>query len=421
MWAQDNGGESPLGRVAITGLGTINPIALTLNEYEMALKELRVGIQRITKYDPVNEIVQIAAEVRGFEATEYMEKKKAKRYDPVIKYAIAASKMALEDSGLDMQGSWKTQAAVTVSSGIGGIHTMMAEFDSFQKFGSRFTSPFLIPMMIPDMSAGAVAMEFGLQGPNFATISACATSLHSIIITAMMIRHGYIQVGICGGAEAVISPLPIAAFANMMALSRNNEDPAHASRPFDQERDGFVMGEGAGVLVLEDLSHALNRKARIYGFIDGFGMSGDAYDFSAIEPGGETVARAMNHAIAMAGVAKEDIDLVNCHATSTPRGDKSELIALQNLYSRSSKRPALQSTKAMIGHGLGAAGANEVIACILQTQRGFVHGTANLCNPDPQAEGFWIPTQTIEKPIRFVLKNSLGFGGHNASILLSKD
>ncbi len=410
-----------MGRVAITGLGTINPIALTLQEYETALKELRVGIQRITKYNPTNEIVQIAAEVKGFEATDYMEKKKAKRYDPVIKYAIAASKMALEDSGLDMLGSWKTHAAVTVSSGIGGIHTLMAEFESFQKYGSRYTSPFLIPMMIPDMSAGAVAMEFGLQGPNFATISACATSLHSIILTAMMIRHEYIQVGICGGAEAVISPLPIAAFANMMALSRNNEDPEHASRPFDRERDGFVMGEGAGALVLEDHSHAMKRNAQIYGFIDGFGMSGDAYDFSAIEPGGETVARAMDHAISMASIQKEEVDLVNCHATSTPRGDKSELIALQTLYGQANRRPALQSTKAMIGHGLGAAGANELIACILQSQRGFIHGTPNLCNPDPQSEGFWIPTQSVEKPIRYVLKNSLGFGGHNASILLSKD
>lgn len=408
-----------MGRVAITGMGTVNPVALDLTEYEKALREMRIGIDRISRYDPSEEIVHIAAEIKGFDASRYMDRKKARRYDPVIQYAIAAAKMALEDAKLDLHGPWRREAAVTVSTGIGGFHSLFEELKAFQKHGTRYVSPFLIPMMIPDMSAGAIAMEFGMQGPNFATISACATSLHSIIVTAMMILHGYIQIGVCGGAEALITPLPIAAFANMMALSRNNANPEAACRPFDEKRDGFVMGEGAGVLVLEDESHAQHRGAHIYGYIDGFGMSGDAYDFSAIDPNGESVARAMEKAVTMAGRKIDEIDLINCHATSTPTGDRSELEAIRLVCEDALKRPILQSTKGFIGHGIGAAGANELIACALQGCGGFIHGTANLHDPDPKADGFCIPASTLQKSASLILKNSLGFGGHNASLLLS--
>ena len=275
-------------------------------------------------------------------------------------------------------------------------------------------------MMIADMASGVVAIHYGLKGPNFSTVSACASSIHSLITSVILIQSGEIDICVTGGSEAVIDPMPIAAFANMMALSQRNDEPKKASRPFDKDRDGFVMGEGAGILILESEEHAKARGAKIYGYIEGFGMTGDAYHISQSEPNGEGAARAIKRALEMAHLDPTDIDLVNCHATSTPVGDTSEIRALKSIFGQQISRPFIQSTKTLLGHTLGAAGAIELIAAILETQHNFIHGMPNLDNPDEEMINLNIPKETKSVKINRVLKNSFGFGGHNASIIFVK-
>ncbi len=407
-----------MNRVAVTGLGVINSLAKNKEEFTNGLKVMEIGIDSISQFDTTDYPVKIAAEVKSFIAKEHMDKKLARKYDRFLQFASISASQALEDSGLNnLPGNWKLDTAVLFSSGIGGVKTLQKEYENLQKYGPKLISPFLIPMLIPDMSSGAISMEHGLKGPNFSTISACASSLHAIAVSVMMIKHGYCDIALTGGAEAIIDPIPVAGFANMMALSRRNDSPKTASRPFDKYRDGFVIGEGAAALILESEEHALNRNAKIYGYITGFGLTGDAYDFSASEPDGVSAYRAMEKALKMAGKNIEDVDLVNCHATSTPVGDKSEIMSIKKLIDEKKNSPIIQSTKSLIGHTLGAAGANEMVASIIQSESGFIHGNASIEVIDEDFLGLNIPCDTLEIKPMIILKNAFGFGGHNVSVL----
>ncbi len=407
-------------RVVVTGIGTINAIAKNKEELKQSLKEMKIGVDKITQFDTSEHKVSIAAEVKEFDPKKYMDKKKARRYDRVLQFAMVSAEEALNDSGLDENGEWKENAAVLVASGIGGFKTLNNEFEKLHNRGPKSVSPFLIPMMIADMASGVVSIENGIKGPNYSTMSACASSVHAIINATMMIKHGYIDVALAGGTEACIDPMPIAAFANMTALSQRNDDPKTASRPFDKNRDGFVMGEGSSTLILESEEHALARGAKIYGYIEGFGMSGDAYHISKSDPEGKGAAKAMKQAMKMADINPDQIDLINAHATSTPVGDQSEIKALRDIMGDSINESIIQSNKTLFGHSLGAAGANELVSSIIQAENGFVHGMPNLFERDEAFEGLNIPSETKEANIKYVIKNSFGFGGHNACLIYKK-
>jgi 3-oxoacyl-[acyl-carrier-protein] synthase II len=408
-------------RVAITGLGTINSISKNVNEYKENLKNLKIGIDKITQFDTTDQKVKIAAEVKDFKASDYMDRKKAKRYDRYLQFAMVAANEAIEDSNLEKDGVWKENASVIIASGIGGFKTLYNEFHVMKEKGSKFVSPFLIPMMIADMGSGVVSIEHGIKGANFSTMSACASSIHAIIVSTMMIKHGYTEVAITGGSDACIDPMPIAAFANMTALSQRNDDPKTASRPFDKGRDGFVMAEGSGVLVLESEEHAKKRGAKIYGYVDGFGMTGDSYHISKSDPEGNGAARAMKQTLEMANISPEQVDVVSCHATSTPVGDFSEVLALRKVLGESLKNVTIQATKSLIGHGLGAAGVIELIGSLVLAEENLVHGMPNLFERDEEFIDLNIPHKTEERKIKTILKNSFGFGGHNASLLIVKE
>src|SRR6056297_66139 len=407
-----------MNRVAVTGMGTINSISNNINELKESLKAQKIGIDYISQFDTSDQVIKIAAEVKNFDPKNHFERKIAKRYDRFLQFAIVASRQAVADAKLEGE-DWKENAAVTVSSGIGGFKTLHKEYKNLFQKGPQSVRPFLIPMMIADMASGSVALDMGAKGPNFSTMSACASSFHAIILTSMMIKHGYIEVGITGGSEAVIDPLPVAAFGSMTALSPS-QTPKKACRPFDKSRDGFIMGEGAGVLVLESEAHAKKRGARIYGYIDGFGMTEDAYHISQTDPEGKGAAKAIRKSLEMADCDADQVDLISCHATSTPVGDKSEIIALKSVFGESLKNIAIQATKSLMGHTLGAAGANELITAIIESQDAFVHGMPNLDDPDDCCEGLDLNKDNHERDIKVIIKNAFGFGGHNATVLYKK-
>jgi len=407
-----------LRRVVITGMGTINPIAKNLDEFETNLKEMKIGIDVITSFDASNLPVRIAAEVKDFKPDDYMDRKLVKRLDRYSQFALAAAKQAVEMSGIDLE-KYSERTGVLMSSGMGGFITLAEQNEVLRERGPERVSPFLIPMILINMASGVIAIEMGLKGPNFAPVSACATSVHSIALGAMLIRHGYADVVIAGGSEATIAPLPIAGFASMRALSTRNEDPSRASRPFDKSRDGFVMGEGAGALILEAEEVAKARGARIIAEIKGFAMNDDAYHFSAPNPEAKGSTAAMKMALEDAKISPDQIDFVSCHATSTPAGDEVELKAIENVFGDRVRDIYVNSTKALTGHLLGAAGVMETIGAIIQMNSGFVHGMPNLEELDGP-EYFNIPRETVSANIRNFIKNSFGFGGHNASIVVGR-
>lgn len=405
-------------RVVITGMGTINPIAKNLEEFETNLKEMKIGIDAITSFDASNLPVRIAAEVKDFKPEDYMDRKLVKRLDRYSQFALAAAKQAVEMSGINLE-KYSERTGVLMSSGMGGFITLAEQNEVLRERGPERVSPFLIPMILINMASGVIAIEMGLKGPNFAPVSACATSVHSIALGAMLIRHGYADVVIAGGSEATIAPLPIAGFASMRALSTRNEDPSRASRPFDKSRDGFVMGEGAGALILEAEEVAKARGARIIAEIKGFAMNDDAYHFSAPNPEAKGSTAAMKMALEDAKISADQIDFVSCHATSTPAGDEVELKAIENVFGDRVRDIYVNSTKALTGHLLGAAGVMETIGAIIQMNSGFVHGMPNLEELDGP-EYFNIPRETVSANIRNFIKNSFGFGGHNASIVVGR-
>ncbi len=403
-------------RIAITGLGTINPIAKNTKEFVMALKEEKSGIGEIKSFDTSQIPVKIAGEIHDFNPKLYMDRRKAKKFDRFLQLGLAATKEAFEDSGLDHIDDWKESGAVTVSSGIGGVHTEMREFYELYKNGPRYVSPFLIPMIITNMMAGVIAMEYGLNGPNFAPVSACASSLHSLITGAMLIETQKCDVAITGGVDAAVTLPGIIGFSNMMALSRRNDAPEKASRPFDKERDGFVMSEGSGVIILESEEHAKKRNAPIYGYLLGYGMSADAHDYSASDPEGKGPSLAIKRALETANISPDLIELINTHGTGTPVGDNSEGKAIQKVFS--DHKPMIQSTKTLIGHTIAGSGAIETIAGILQAREAFIHGMPNLENPDDNLKELNFVYKKQHKKIKKFMKNSFGFGGQNASIIV---
>jgi len=404
-------------RVVITGMGTINPIAKNIIEFEESLKNMKIGIDRISNFNPEKLPVQIAGEVRDFKPEEYIDRKLSKRIDRYTQFALVAAKEAIENSGINFEGLEK-RVAVIFASGMGGYLTIKEQDEVLREKGPSRVSPFMIPMLLANMASGVISIIYGLKGPNFTPVSACASSVHAIAIGTMLIRHGYADVAIVGGSEATIAPLPIAGFASMRALSTRNDTPKEASRPFDVDRDGFVMAEGAGALVLELDEIAKNRNANIYAEVKGFGMNDDAYHFSAPDPEAKGSIDVMKMALDDSKLTPDDIDLISCHATSTPVGDELEAKAILNVFR--GKNVLVNSTKSLTGHLLGAAGAVETIAAIIEMNKNFVHGMPNLNKPDEFASKLNLVKGTKEVKIDNFVKNSFGFGGHNASLVIGR-
>jgi 3-oxoacyl-[acyl-carrier-protein] synthase II len=359
--------------------------------------------------------------VKGFDPLAYMDRKEAKRSDLYTQYAIAASVEAMQDAGLAAgKGFDPFESGVILGSGIGGLKIFEAQHDVYRSMGPSKISPFFIPMFISNIAAGVVSMRFGLKGPNFATVSACSTSGHSIGEAYRTIQYGDAEIMVAGGAEATITPMAIGGFANMKALSERNDDPVGASRPFDADRDGFVAGEGAGVVVLEELQHALDRGATIHAEITGYGATGDAYHLTATAPEGEGAQRAMRRAIRDAGIGPDAVDYINAHGTSTPQGDPNEIKAIKHVFGAHASRLNVSSTKSMTGHMLGAAGALEFIVAALATREGVIPPTINQQTPDPECDLNVTPNVAVRRPVNVALSNVFGFGGHNVTLAVRR-
>ena len=407
-------------RVVITGLGVVSPLGCDLTVFWQRLMTGVSGIRRITKFDASAMATQIAAEVVEFEIDKFIPKKEQRRMDAFCHYAVAASKMAVQDSGLQFANENAERCGCMIGSGVGGLITMEEQHSVLLNRGPDRSSPFMIPMMIVNMASGLVAIEHGLKGPNTCVVTACASGTHSIGDAMRQIQYGDADIMVAGGTEAVVCPLGIAGFSAMKAMSTRNDDPTHASRPFDKDRDGFIMGEGAGIVVLEEYEHAKARGARIYAEVAGCGATCDASHITAPAPGGEGAARAMRKAMADAKVNADEIDYVNAHGTSTPLNDKNETAAVKSALGEQSRKVMVSSTKSMTGHLLGAAGGLETVICAMAIHTGMVPGTMNYTTPDPECDLDYVPNQARPFQIRACLNNSLGFGGHNASLLLKR-
>ncbi len=415
-------------RVVVTGLGALTPVGNTTEEFWASLTQGRSGIGPITKFDAQTKtasgeyqfVTRIAGEVRNFDPLKYVDKKEARRLDPYLQYAVACSAMAVEDSGLDTGRVDATRFGVLIGSGIGGITTLLDSHKVLLEKGPDRVSPFFVPMLIINMASGLVSMRFGAKGPNSAVVTACATGNHAIGDAFRLIQRGTADIMIAGGAEAIIVPLTIAGFCSMKAMSTRNDEPEKASRPFDADRDGFVCGEGGGILVLESLEHAVRRDARIYAEIVGYGMTGDAHHMTAPDPEGDGAARAMAEALHDAGIAPSDIGYVNAHGTSTPYNDKFETLAIKRVFGEHARRVAVSSTKSMTGHLLGAAGGIEAIASALALHHGLLPPTINYETPDPECDLDYIPNQARKQDVELALSNAFGFGGTNATLVFRK-
>jgi 3-oxoacyl-[acyl-carrier-protein] synthase II len=405
-------------RVVVTGLGVVSPIGIDLQSFWENLVNGKSGIRPITQFDSTTFDCHIAGEIPDFNPSLYFKNHKdVRRADRFAQLAMASSKLAIEDSGLDLQKIDRTRFGVLVGSGIGGLKSLEEQHTVLMKKGASRISPFMVPMMIVNMASGLISMEYDLEGPNFSIVTACATAANSIGEAWRMIRYGDADGFLAGGSEAVISPLGIAGFCAMRAMSTRNDEPEKASRPFDRDRDGFVMGEGAGILVLEEYERAKARGARIYCELAGYGLTSDAYHMTSPRPDGAPVARAMQLALDSAGANVTDIDYINAHATSTMIGDLSESNAIKLLAGRYAHEGLLvSSTKSMTGHLLGGAGGVESAVCILSIKNGIVPPTINLDNPGPDCDLDYVPNVARTKKIRLALNNSFGFGGHNATL-----
>jgi 3-oxoacyl-[acyl-carrier-protein] synthase II len=400
-------------------MGVASPVGSDLHAFWDNLTHGRSGIARITLFDTTGYDCQIGGEVKNFEPANWFKTPKdSKRADRFAQLGMAAAKLAMDDAGLQGAPGNPERFGVIIGSGIGGLKSLADQHANLITKGPGRISPFMIPMMISNMASGLVSMEFGLQGPNFAPVSACATSAHALGEAWRMIRDGDADAFLAGGSEAAVIPLGVGGFSAMRALSTRNDDPTRASRPFDKGRDGFVMGEGAGVVVLESLEHALQRGARIHGEIIGYGLTADAYHMTSPPENGEGAQRCMRMALAKAGITPEQVDYVNAHGTSTPVGDLCEVRALKAVFGDHAKRLSISSTKSMTGHLLGAAGAVESIACTLAINNGIIPPTINLDDPEDECDLDFTPHTARERKISIALNNSFGFGGHNASLVL---
>ncbi len=404
-------------RIVITGIGVLTPIGLTKEDFWDSLYNGKSGAAPITYFDTTNFATTFACELKGFAADSYIDKKSADRMDPYCQYAVIAADQALNDSGLDLNEIDPLRIGVVHGSGIGGMTTYEQQFKTFLERGPRRISPFFIPMLIPDIAAGQISIRHGLMGPNYATSSACATSLHAIMDAYMLIQAGMADYMVCGGSEAPITQMSVGGFNAARALSTANDRPQQASRPYDRDRDGFVMGEGAGSLILESLESAKARGAKIYAEIVGVGATADAYHLTAPHPEGLGAVNAMKTAMKIAGITRENIDYINTHGTATPLGDLAEISAIKTAFGEHAYKLNISSTKSMTGHLLGAAGVVESIACLLAMQNQTVPPTINLDNLDPQVDLDVTPNTPKKRTIEYALNNGFGFGGHNGSII----
>ena len=409
-----------MNRVVITGLGAITPIGIGKENYWNSLLAGKSGIGYITRFNAENHDAKIAAEINDFNPQEYLDKKEAKRMDRFAQFAVSATKLALEDGNIDLDGLNKDRIGAIIGSGIGGIESLENEVIKYTEKGPKRVSPLFIPMMISNMAAGQVSMNFGLTGSSMTITTACASATHSIGESFRMIKHGYLDMVITGGTEASITPVSVAGFCSMKALSTRNDDPQKASRPFDKERDGFIMGEGAGILVLEELEHALKRGATIYAEVVGYGATSDAFHITQPDPDAKGATKAMALALEDGSVDFKEIGYINAHGTSTYFNDKLETIAIKTIYKEHAKDINISSTKSMTGHLLGAAGGIEAIATALALKEGMIPPTINYENPDEECDLNYTPNKAVQRDINYAMSNSLGFGGHNATILLKK-
>jgi len=408
-------------RVVVTGIGAVTPIGLDVPKYWEGLISGKSGVAPITYFDASKFDTQFAAEVKNFNPEEYFDKKTVKRLDRFSQFAIASSVEAISDSNINLENINKDRFGVIFGSGIGGLETLQNEhWKYFQDKNPRIISPFFIPMMLSDLAAGQISIRFGLKGPNYATTSACSTASHSISDAFMVIERGSADVMVCGGSEAPITEISIGGFNAMRAISTWNDRYAEASRPFDKDRNGFVMGEGAGTLILEELNHAISRGAKIYAELAGIGLTADAHHITAPAPGGEGAVRSMKIAVEDAGLLFTDIDYINAHGTSTPHNDINETKAIKTLFGEHAYKLVVSSTKSMTGHLLGAAGAIEAIATLLSMKNSLIPPTINLDNPDPECDLNYSAKKVTVKEIKAAICNTFGFGGHNASILFKK-
>ena len=407
-------------RVVVTGVGAITPIGKNCNDFWDGIKEGRNGVDTITSFDVTDFKCKIAAEIKDFDAAEYIDKKDARKMDRYTQFGFIAAREAFENSGLDMEKEDPWRIGVITGSGVGGIETLETQHETLMTKGPGRVSPFFVPMMISNMAAAQIAIHLGAKGANENVVAACASGTNAIGNAFNIIKRGECDAIIAGGAEATITPLAFAGFCSMKAMSQNNDNPKLASRPFDLERDGFVMGEGAGFLVLEELEHAKKRGANIICELVGYGITNDAYHITSPAPGGEGGAKAMEFALNSAGITPDKIDYINAHGTSTKYNDSFETQAIKKVFGEHSKKLMVSSTKSMTGHLLGAAGGIEAIICALALKEGFVPATINYNTPDPECDLDIVPNVGRKADIEYAMSNSLGFGGHNSAVILKK-
>jgi 3-oxoacyl-[acyl-carrier-protein] synthase II len=407
-------------RVVVTGLGLITPLGIGVDASWHGLIEGRSGIRRITQFDASLFPTKIAGEVEGFNPEDFIETKEIKKMDRFIHFAVAAATMAMSDSGLKITETNAERTGVFVGSGMGGLHTIEHYHSAFLEKGPRRISPFFIPMLVVNLASGQISIRFGAKGPNSAVATACATGSHAIGDAYKIIQRGDADAMIAGGTEAVITPLGIGGFNAMKALSTRNDDPEKASRPFDVDRDGFIMGEGAGIVILESLQSAEERGARIYAEVVGYGMTADAYHITAPAPGGEGAARCMAIALKDAGIQPGEVNYINAHGTSTKYGDELETQAIKKVFGEDAYKTAVSSTKSMTGHLLGAAGGVEAVVSVLTIYHGTIAPTINLDNPDPECDLDYVPHKARKTTVNYTMTNSFGFGGTNACLVFKK-
>jgi 3-oxoacyl-[acyl-carrier-protein] synthase II len=409
-----------LRRVVITGIGLITPVGKNKDENWQNIRNGHSGIGPITRFDAQHHASRIAGEIKNYDSNQYFDRKEVRKFDPFIQFALIASDEAVKDSGLDVGALNKERAGVYIGSGIGGIQTIETNKEILMQKGPDRISPFFLPACIANLAAGQVSIKFGFKGPNLANCTACATGTHAIGDSARIIQRGEADIMLAGGAEYPITPLGVAGFTAMRALSTRNDEPQKASRPFDKNRDGFVIAEGSAILVLESMEHAIKRGARIYAEVAGYGFTGDAYHMTAPDPEADGAYRAMRNAVADAGLRPQDIVYINAHGTSTELNDKLETLAIKRLFGEHASKLAVSSTKSMTGHMLGATGSAEAAYTALAITDSFIPPTINYDTPDPDCDLNYTPNQGVAREIPYALSNSFGFGGTNASVLLKK-
>ncbi|HHT9133794.1 MAG TPA: beta-ketoacyl-ACP synthase II [Candidatus Avalokitesvara rifleensis] len=409
-------------RVVITGLGTVTPVGCDKKEFWLAVSQGKSGIKPIKGFDTTDFDVRFAGEVQDFDPSFWFDQKQIRRLDPFVQYAFAASKMAVDDSGIDFAKEDPTRVGVIIGSGMGGLQELEAQHTVLMQRGPSRISPFMITKLMINAASGYVAIHYGLRGPNLGVVSACATGAHAIGEAFRLLQRGDVDVVISGGSEAVITPLGVAAFSSMKALSTRNDDPQSASRPFDRDRDGFVLAEGAGVVILEELGHARKRGAHIYAEVLGYGLSADGSHMAAPDPNGRGAIHAIESALKDARCSPKDISYINAHATSTPLGDEIEAMSISKVFDDYATKVPVSSTKSMMGHLLGAAGAVELIVCVLAMQEGVIPPTINYENPDPKCCKLdFVPKKAREAKVDMAMSNSFGFGGHNVTLVVGRE